>query len=290
MLAYLQTFFLFAFVIFKSESAFSEEYFGKFYDVLKGEFIDAKPRPKFKLESEFRFEDPNGLLWSVPKAKEVDGASIPQAFWSIIGGPFEGEYIKASVIHDHYCDEKIRTDHDTHRNFYYGMRTAGVPEWKAKFMYWVVDTFGPGWTLTKRIVQDLKCETINEKLTCSQIPKITFEVVSLQKIDLSEPEVLAAALSKASTIARTLKTTDGKVLDISSTGNVYANIEEISRSAKTYRTVFDGKDYKENPKLLGVLSQWNADNLEKVMPWENNKLPEFNSSIVLKPRGRSQLL
>jgi hypothetical protein len=126
-----------------SQSSFSQEFFGEFRDALKGEFVDAKPRPKFKLASEFRFADPNGLLWSVPPDKEVDGASIPQLFWSFIGGPFEGAYIKASVIHDHYCDVKIRTEHDTHRNFYYGMRASGVEEWKAKFMYWAVATFGP---------------------------------------------------------------------------------------------------------------------------------------------------
>jgi hypothetical protein len=49
-------------------------------------------------------------MWTVQPHKEVDGASIPQAFWSIIGGPFEGFYIKASVVHDHYCEVKTRTE------------------------------------------------------------------------------------------------------------------------------------------------------------------------------------
>ena len=107
-------------------SPLASEYFGQFQDELKGTFLVSEPRPKFRLISEFRFLDPNGLLWRTPADTEVDGASIPQAFWSIIGGPFSGKYIKASVIHDHYCVTKSRTQHDTHQNFYYGMRASGV--------------------------------------------------------------------------------------------------------------------------------------------------------------------
>lgn len=263
--------------------SFSQEYFGEFRDPLKGEFIDAKPRPKFKLASEFRFADPNGLLWSVPPAKEVDGASIPQPFWSFIGGPFEGDYIKASVIHDYYCDAKTRTAHDTHRNFYYGMRASGVAVWKAKFMYWAVATFGPNWTLVQRVVQDLNCTTVGEKLICSQVPEAKTEMTALPAIDLNDPDILAAALSKASTVARSLKTTDGKVLDISATGQVAANIEDISRNANQYRAVFATKAFLKSPAQLGVLSQWSAAGLEQVVPWMGNRLPKYNNAIVLKP-------
>src|SRR5712692_9140850 len=34
-------------------------------------------------------------------------ASIPRAFWSVIGGPLEGQYRNASVFHDVACDQKI---------------------------------------------------------------------------------------------------------------------------------------------------------------------------------------
>jgi uncharacterized protein DUF1353 len=266
-----------------SEPVLSQEYFGEFRDVLKGEFVDAKPRPKFKLASEFRFADPNGLLWSVPPTTEVDGASIPQAFWSFIGGPFEGDYIKASVIHDYYCDEKTRTEHDTHRNFYYGMRTAGVEEWKAKFMYWAVATFGPKWTLVKRVVQNLKCATVGGKLTCSQVPEVKEVITLVPGVDLDDPDTLAAALSKASTVARSLKTTDGKVLDVSETQQVAANLEDISSNASMYRMVLTARAFTKNPSQLGVLAQWNAAGLEQVAPWENKKLPTFSDAIILKP-------
>ena len=265
-----------------SQSSLSKEYFGEFRDALTGEFIQAKPRPKFKLANEFRFLDPNGLLWSVPSNKEVDGASIPQPFWSFIGGPFEGDYIQASVIHDYYCDVKTRTEHDTHRNFYYGMRAANVAEWKAKFMYWAVGTFGPKWRLAPRVVQKLTCDTVGETLTCSQLPEVEMEVAARPAVDLGDPEILAAALSKASTVARSLKTTDGKVLDISATGLVSASLEDIAKNADHYRAVFSNKAFIKNPARLGVLSQWNAAGLEQVERWHKNKLPPYNNAITLK--------
>lgn len=259
------------------------EFYGEFRDPLDGRFIDAKPRPLFKLAAQFRFVDPNGLLWSVPPGKEVDGASIPQAFWTFIGGPFDGAYIKASVIHDHYCNEKTRTEHDTHRNFYYGMRANGVEEWKAKFMYWAVATFGPKWKLGKRVAQNLKCNMLGDKFICSQLPEVKLVISTLPTIDLSDPDTLALALSKASTVARSLKTSNGKVLDISASGQVGASLDDIAKNADQYRAVFSTRDYGKNAAKLGVLSQWNVLGLEQVKAWDNSEMPRYNAAVVLTP-------
>jgi hypothetical protein len=53
-----------------------------------------------QLISDLTFVDEADLEWPVPKGAEVDGASIPKPFWSIIGGPYEGKYRDASIIHD----------------------------------------------------------------------------------------------------------------------------------------------------------------------------------------------
>lgn len=261
------------------------EYFGEFPDPLNGRFVPAKPRPKFKLTSRFRFKDPNSLLWTVPRNTEVDGASIPQAFWSFIGGPFEGAYINASVIHDHYCDTKSRTDHDTHRNFYYGMRTSRVEKWKAKFMYWAVAAFGPSWTLTNRVVQRLQSRRAGRTIAYVQVPEIREMLATRPEIDLEDREILAAVLGKASAVARSLKTTDGEVLDISASGQVAADLDAIATSADHYRTVFSGKGFLRAPAELGVLSPWNVAGLDGVRPWENNLLPEYRNAAVLDPRS-----
>lgn len=285
----ISTFILLLLSLAVGQTATAEEHFGEFRDALKGEFIDAKPRPRFKLAAQFRFIDPNGLLWSVPPQKEVDGASIPQAFWSFIGGPFEGAYIKASVIHDYYCDEKIRTAHDTHRSFYYGMRASGVEEWKAKFMYWAVETFGPNWKLDKRVRLNLRCRSSDVAINCRQEPEVKVEPVSLRGVDLGDPEILAAAFSKASAVARSLKTTNGMVLDVSSSGQVAASLDDIASSADGYRAIFMKDDYMSTPAQLGVLSKWDMSGIDQVRPWDNNRIPEYNEAITLEPSSIEQV-
>jgi hypothetical protein len=234
------------------------EYFGEFKSKLEGEFIDAEVRPRFRLSNQFEFEDPNGFIWSVPADTLVDGASIPPPFWSFIGGPFSGRYIKASVIHDYYCDEKTRTEHDTHRNFYYGMRANKVTEWKAKFMYWAVATFGPKWKLENN------------------------KIVQIESVDLDNPEIRAIALSKASAVARSLKTSKGEILDVSMDGEVESTLENISRNSENYRTILLDRSYLREPEKLGVLSGVSVKKLDDVAGWKDNKIPEFRNTVILK--------
>jgi hypothetical protein len=95
----------------------------------------------------FGFVDSSGRKWVVPAGAIVDGASIPSLFWSIIGGPFEGKYRNASVIHDYYCDVRTRPWRDTDRVFFEAMRASGVSEREAKALYMAVVYGGPHWDL-----------------------------------------------------------------------------------------------------------------------------------------------
>ena len=271
---------------FLASNAYAQEYFGDFIDKLKGVFIpDAKPRPLFKLDSDFRFKDPNGLLWSTPAGSEVDGASIPQFFWSFIGGPFEGPYISASVIHDHYCKTKERTAHDTHRNFYYGMRAAQVPDWKAKLMHWAVETYGPSWKLERRVVIQQRCSSLpGQQTNCFSEPKIEIGLVSIPAVDLSDPSALAAAISKTNAVARTLLTSNGEFLDVTAAGPVRATAENILESSRTYRQVFVSKDFSSSVSRLGLLSQSSGSNLADVQPWLGNRIPKISEAVVLTPQ------
>lgn len=268
-----------------------KEHFGDFLDSLRGVFVvDAKPRPHFKLEGDFRFVDPNGLHWKAPAGTQVDGASIPQAFWSLIGGPFEGPYINASVIHDYYCRTKERTAHDTHRNFYYGMRASQVPDWKATAMHWAVSTFGPSWRLERRVTLKQTCTSApGGSLTCSTVPDITVALVDVPQVDLSDPEVLAAAVSKTNAIARTLLTSNGKFLDVTTAGRVEVSMQSIERSAAEYRKMFLSKDFLSTPGKLGLLSQQGNVGLANVQRWENNRIPTMSEAVYLTPRTLPQI-
>lgn len=87
----------------------------------------------------------SGAEWPVPAGVKLDGASIPRPFWSVIGGPFEGKYRNASIVHDHYCVVKMRDWQATHRMFHDAMRCSGVGRTKAKIMFYAVYRFGPRW-------------------------------------------------------------------------------------------------------------------------------------------------
>jgi len=101
-----------------------------------------------KLKHEFSYIDPDGKLWKVPKNTVVDGASIPQAFWTIVGGPYEGKYRNASVVHDYHCDKKVERWQDVHLMFYHASLTGGTSITKAKIMYAAVYAGGPRWDVT----------------------------------------------------------------------------------------------------------------------------------------------
>ena len=247
------------------------------------------PRPQFKLKSEFVFKDPNGLVWNVPSGEVVDGASIPQVFWSFIGGPFDGKYINASVIHDHYCRVKSRTAHDTHRNFYYGMRAVGLPDWQSKLMHWAVASFGPDWKLEKRIVQEVKCTVSNGRTTCATmaVPKLT--VVEVSAVDLENPEVRAIALSKFSSIAKTLKTSSGQTLDVSRYGQIDATAQSIEANAEGFRELLSTRAYKTNSADLGLLADMETVPLEQVSTWPNSQIPDFpHCTYAQRPCPRGQ--
>jgi hypothetical protein len=98
-----------------------------------------------ELLADYGYHRNDGSRWIAPKGTKVDGASIPKIFWTLIGGPFEGKYRNASVIHDRYCDTKERPWRDTHRMFYEAMRCNGVGAAQAKIMYYAVYRFGHRW-------------------------------------------------------------------------------------------------------------------------------------------------
>jgi hypothetical protein len=91
------------------------------------------------------FHQHDGPTWTAPIGTRTDGASIPPVFWSVIGGPFEGKYRDASVVHDYECCIKVHAWRDVHRMFFAGMMANGEARWRAKLMYFAVYFFGPRW-------------------------------------------------------------------------------------------------------------------------------------------------
>ncbi|MEM8553729.1 MAG: DUF1353 domain-containing protein [Pseudomonadota bacterium] len=202
--------------------AFAGEYFGAFGPGPSGEFRQGDRWQELVLDSEFAFEDPNGLMWVTPEGIAVNGASIPPIFWSLIGGPFSGLYLKASVIHDHYVVTQERTSHDTHRNFYYGMCANGVPPWKANTMYWAVRTFGKHWILE---AESPVGDPLGWNVTLARA-----------RSELREAHVEIARQSLLE-VARTQKTSGGQILRITLDGAIESTLEGLDADADLTRRI-----------------------------------------------------
>lgn len=119
---------------------------------------------EMKLVSEFSYKDPKLRLWTAPTGSIVDGASIPQVAWSLIGGPFEGKYREASVIHDVACAERKQRWEDVHEAFYYAMLASGVEPTRAKVMYSAVYFFGPRWDY-KYVLKAVSASRVSEQIS-----------------------------------------------------------------------------------------------------------------------------
>lgn len=121
------------------------------------------------LKNKLRFSDASSVVWEAKAGLVTDGASIPGIFRPFVGAPFEEDFIKAAVIHDHYCDRHVRPWRQTHRVFYEGLIAQGVSKAKAKVMYFAVYLGGPKWI---ELIPGLNCgrKCINAIKTPGGIP------------------------------------------------------------------------------------------------------------------------
>ncbi len=105
---------------------------------------------------EFRYTDPKGIVWVAPAGSVVDGASIPRSLWSFMGGPFEGKYRNASVLHDVAYSMQNRPPAECDRMFYNAMRCSGVGAVEAKTMYYALLRFGDHWKFSVKKAKPVK--------------------------------------------------------------------------------------------------------------------------------------
>jgi hypothetical protein len=130
------------------------------------------PERDMRLIEPFTFTDANGKIWHVPAGTIVNGASIPQVFWSFVGSPYTGNYRRASVVHDHFCVMKTELWQDVHRMFFFAMVAGGVSELEAKVLYSFVYAGGPRWTavVTKNL------DGTDETLVIPRTPNVSSQI------------------------------------------------------------------------------------------------------------------
>lgn len=144
--------------------------YGRYVGSVQTEWLE--PDRKMRLLAPFTYIDPKGLEWQAPKGWVIDGASIPRFAWSIIGGPYDGKYRNASVIHDVACERQAQSWEQVHETFYWAMLASEVETWRAKLMYAAVYHFGPRWSrvVTVKDVPESDLESASEQALAEADP------------------------------------------------------------------------------------------------------------------------
>lgn len=229
-----------------ADMSWAQDYYGKFIDLPIGleNRTDASPKP-FRTTKAVNFDDPNGLRWTVPAGSYTDGATIPWLFELIVGDNYDGPYFPASIVHDYYCCTQTRTAHDTHRNFYYAMLANNTPSWQAWLMYSAVRLGGPDWSLTQQSLANDGTNCFDElgsllpstgagpKPAAAPAPQMSspsrkFDIF-IRSAALAQDQRDTFLVSKLMAIAKTLQDTDGKVIDLTATGEIPASFEGVEQ-------------------------------------------------------------
>ena len=128
---------------------------------------------------EFRYTDPDDRVWVAPAGSIVDGASIPRPLWTLMGGPFEGKYRTASVLHDVAYTIQNRPPKECDRMFYNAMRCSGVGAIEAKTMYYALLRFGWHWDFSVKRAKPVK---VGGKMVARALPPPPVTVAAQQEI------------------------------------------------------------------------------------------------------------
>lgn len=143
---------------------------------VQAEFVSpAKPDDNFrdmKLLTPFGYVDPRGVNWDVPVGYITNGASVPWGLWNIVGGPYDGPYRDAAVLHDYYTENKLRTWEDTHRMYYEASIARGVSENRASIMYAGLLVGADRWDAPKppAAVTPKKAQIMPDRIQLAQVP------------------------------------------------------------------------------------------------------------------------
>jgi hypothetical protein len=121
-----------------------------------------------KLLEDFVYVDARNKAWVAKKESIVDGASIPRIFWTLVGGPLDGKYRNASIVHDTACIERNQKWEDVHLMFYEACRCGGLDELQAKVLYWAVYHGGPRWNVVQEVREESRTTPDGRRVTIAR--------------------------------------------------------------------------------------------------------------------------
>ncbi len=244
---------------------------GEFEGNVVGQFI-TRPyatRPLFELSAPFVYEAPDGTRYVASEGYIVDGASIPQLAWSLIGGPFSGHHLSASVIHDYYTDlclvypheEEARQclstsgqyydDEVVHWNYYLGMLAEGVDEETACAEYVAVSVY-KSWDL------DGNSQPINVRIMGQPVGRNDANTVD---------RGVAFLRASIGAFFQTRRASGGSILNIFPDGQIPATPEGLQEYIARLRDGIGSELYRTDLDQLGLLTSENYSSLEELEVW-----------------------
>lgn len=104
-------------------------------------FKSVPEKDLIEITEDYVFHYKSNNYW-IPKGFRFDGASIPRAFWSIIGSPFHPDYIEAALVHDWCFATWCLNFKETNAVFKRNLKNAGVGYIRRILMWSAVNTVG----------------------------------------------------------------------------------------------------------------------------------------------------
>jgi Protein of unknown function (DUF1353) len=193
-----------------------------------------------RLGQDFGYVDTSGTGWQAQKGLLTDGASIPPWARPFIGEPFDKAFIKAAVIHDHYCIRHVRPWRGTHRMFYDALIESAVPAAQAGIMYFAIMVGGPKWA---KLIKGKPCPIgtgcINQVDVAASVGG-TLSLSGTSELLITRPNRYGSA-AFANTMAKA-------VPELIAKGNGLTAVEVEALAAKTMESDF----YFRNPDEIGT--------------------------------------
>ena len=111
----------------------------------KGEYMGSLAQ--FALLTKFKYINGKDKV-NVPIGFITDGASIPPLVFSLIGSPWRGKYVEATIPHDYLCYLAVTPEErkEAARMFLDGLKILGVSAFKRWLMYRAV-RLGDWWKM-----------------------------------------------------------------------------------------------------------------------------------------------
>ena len=111
----------------------------------------------------------NKMMIQVGVGFDFDGASVPQALWSLGLSPMTGGYQRSACLHDALYAGEIFEREICDNLFLEAMESEGVGYFKRYAMYWAVRSFG--WTVWKNHKQE-EVNAYKKFVYCEPMPLV----------------------------------------------------------------------------------------------------------------------